>query len=238
MKSEKSIILIPTLNERENLEKLIPEIFKLMPEISILIVDDNSKDGTRELLDKLKENYGKLFILTRTLNYGYGRASIDGFRWVFERSYDYVITMDADFSHDFNVIPAMLLGLDSADTIIGSRYIKGGGVKNWNLFRKILSKFANFYVKSILGLPVKDATSGFNAYRASSLRRLNFEKIKSDGYAFLVELKYRLFKSGAIFSEYPIIFSERREGESKMSTKIIWESIKLPWKLKFLIQDS
>ena len=230
--TNKSIILMPTLDEKENLEKLIPAIFGLMPDISVLVVDDNSSDGTQELIEKLKQNYGNLFILSRTSNYGYGRSSIEGFKWVLERDYGFLVTMDADFSHDFNVVPALLKDLENYDISVGSRYVQGGGVKNWSFFRQMLSKFANFYVKTILDLPIMDATTGFNAYRADILRKINLDEINSDGYAFLVELKFRLIKAGCGVVEYPILFSERREGQSKMSSKIIWEAVWLPWRLK------
>lgn len=229
----RSIILIPTLNERDNLRDLIPGIFGLMPEISVLVVDDNSKDGTQELIEELKLKFNRLYFLERTKNFGYGRSSIDGFKLVFGMSYDNLVTMDADFSHDFNIIPGLLEKLANSDVAAGSRYVKSGGVKNWNFFRRVLSRVANFYVRIILGLPVRDATTGFNAYRTSCLRQIVLNRINSEGYAFLVELKYRLFESGATFSEYPIMFSERREGQSKMSSKIIWEAVKLPWRLKF-----
>ena len=229
----RSIVIIPTLNEKENLKELIPQIFGLMPDISVLIVDDSSKDGTKELIESLAERFKRLFVLDRKSDFGYGRSSIDGFKWVFEKQYENLVTMDADFSHDFNAIPAMLEMLNLSDITTGSRYVRGGGVKNWNFFRKVLSKFANFYVRLILGLPVTDATSGFNSYRVSALKKLNFNEIRSEGYAFLVELKYRLFRAGCRFAEHPIIFSERREGQSKMSARIIWESVLLPWKLRF-----
>lgn len=228
----KSIVIIPTLNEKENLKELIPQIFGLMPDISVLIVDDNSKDGTRELVGSLTERFKGLFILNRLSSFGYGRSSIDGFKWVLGKEYENLVTMDADFSHDPNSIPAMIEMLNLSDITVGSRYVRGGGVKNWNFFRKVLSKFANFYVRLILGLPVSDATSGFNSYRVSALKKINFDEIRSEGYAFLVELKYQLFRAGCRFSEHPIIFSERREGQSKMSSKIIWESVLLPWKLR------
>src|SRR3989344_3746270 len=227
-----SIILIPTLNEKENLEKLIPAIFGLMPDISVLVVDDNSNDGTQELVEGLRQNYNNLFILKRLEDFGYGRSSIDGLKWVLDKNYEFLVTMDADFSHDFNIVPALLKDLDNYDISIGSRYVQGGGVKNWSFFRQILSRFANFYVKIILGFPVMDATTGFNAYRADVLRKINLDEISSDGYAFLVELKYRLIKAGCSAVEYPILFSERREGQSKMSSKIIWEAVWLPWRLK------
>lgn len=229
----RSVILIPTLNEKENLEKLIPAVFNLMPDVSVLVIDDNSNDGTQELIGELRQNYSKLFVLNRLDNFGYGRSSIDGFRWALNRQYEFLVTMDADFSHDFNIIPVLVDNLKNFDVVVGSRYIGGGGVKNWSFPRRILSKFANYYVRAILKLPVKDATTGFNAYRAGCLSQIDLGRIHSEGYAFLVELKYRLFKSGCKFVEYPILFSERREGQSKMSSKIIWEAIKLPWKLLF-----
>lgn len=231
--ANKSVILIPTLNEKENLEKLIPAIFGLMPDVSVLVVDDNSSDGTQELIEGLKNKYGNLFILKRTEKFGYGRSSIDGFKWVFGRNYNFLVTMDADFSHDFNMVPNLLEKLSEYNIVIGSRYIDGGGVTNWGFSRRVLSKFANLYVKIILRLPITDATTGFNAYKADCLKRINLDEINSDGYSFLVELKYRLFRAGCNIVEYPILFSERREGQSKMSSKIIWEAVKLPWKLRF-----
>ena len=224
-----SLILIPTLKERKNLGKLIPAIFDLMPDISVLVVDDNSNDGTAEFLNSL--NYPKLFFLERKNNLGYGKSCIEGFRWFLDKSYKYIVTMDADFSHDYRTIPQMLEKLKSADMIIGSRYITGGKIQNWKWHRKILSRIANYYVRSILRLNIKDVTTGFNAYRKESLAKIDLNKIKSDGYAFLVELKYKLVKSGASFLEYPIVFAERREGQSKMSGKIILESVMLPWHL-------
>ncbi len=228
----RSIILIPTLNEKENLKDLIPGIFGLMPDISVLIVDDNSSDGTQELVRDINVDFKNLFLLERKNNFGYGRSSIDGFKWILARSYDHIITMDADFSHDYNEVPALIEKLKTYDVAVGSRYIKGGGVKNWNFFRKVLSRFANLYVKVILNLPITDTTTGFNAYRADALKKINLDEINSNGYAFLVELKFRLFLVGSKFIEYPILFSERREGQSKMSSRIVWESVWLPWKVK------
>lgn len=227
-----SIILIPTLNEEENLKALIPGIFGLMPDVSVLVVDDNSSDDTQGLIGSLMVNFKNLFLLERKTHFGYGRSSMEGFKWVLEKHYENIVTMDADFSHDYNEVPALLEKLKNFDVAVGSRYVKGGGVKNWNFFRRVLSRFANLYVKIILNLPVVDATTGFNAYRADSLKKINLDRIDSNGYAFLVELKFRLFRAGCWFIEYPILFSERREGQSKMSGKIIWESAKLPWRLK------
>ena len=230
--THKSIILIPTLKEKENLKDLLPKIFNLMPGISVLVVDDNSNDGTQELVENLAKTFGNLFFLSRTADFGYGKSSIDGFKWILKKPYEYLVTMDADFSHDPSIIPTLLDKLTRFDVVVGSRYTKDGGVKNWNLFRQALSKFANLYVRVILRLPIRDITSGFNVYRKSCLGKIDLDGITSEGYAFLVELKYRLYQTGCTFVEGPIIFSERREGQSKMSSKIIWEAIKLPWKLK------
>lgn len=164
-------------------------------------------------------------------NFGYGKACLEGFKWVLNRGFKYIITMDADFSHDHRVISQLLDKLIESDMVIGSRYVKGGKIENWKLHRRILSKAANFYVRLILKLKIGDLTTGFNAYRREILLKINLDDIESDGYAFLVELKYKLTKTGAKIIEYPITFYERREGQSKMSSKIIWESIKLPWRL-------
>jgi dolichol-phosphate mannosyltransferase len=229
----RSIILIPTLNERKNLETLLPAIFDLMPDISVLIVDDSSKDGTAKYIKSLQVKYPRLYILLRGGNFGYGRACLEGFRWVFNHDYDYVVTMDADFSHDFKIIPNLIEKLNENEAVIGSRYFRGGQVENWKIHRRVLSIVANYYVRTILGMKIRDITTGFNAYRTEILKNINLSAIKSDGYAFLVELKYRLSKRGYRIIEYPITFYERREGQSKMSTKVIWESIKLPWNLRF-----
>jgi len=227
-----SIILIPTLNERKNLEKLIPAIFNFMPEISVLVVDDNSGDGTAEFIDNLQGGLPNLFSLNRDKDFGYGKACLDGFKWALERGYQYIVTMDADFSHDFKSIPDLFKKLEDFDVAIGSRYVAGGQIENWSSHRRILSKVANLYVRTILSVRIMDLTTGFNAYRREVLSKIDLDDIKSDGYAFLVELKYKLAKAGARITEYPITFYERREGKSKMSGKIIFESFKLPWRLR------
>lgn len=229
----KTIILIPTLNEKENLKELIPGIFGLIPDISVLIVDDNSKDGTWELVESMLKSFKNLFILKREKDFGYGKSIKDGFKWVSPRPYDYLVTIDADFSHDFKIIPALLDGLKFSDAVVGSRYVSGGGIKNWKLHRRILSRFANFYTRIILGIAIQDMTTGFMCFKKDILKEIDLNSIKSDGYAFLVEFKYRAIKNGFKTTEHPIIFIERREGESKMSSKIIWESVWMPWRLRF-----
>ena len=180
----KTIIVIPTLNERENLEKLIPAIFDLIPDINVLVADDNSKDGTEELINNLRGNFIRLFFLKRLSDRGYGRSCLEAFQWAINRGHEYIVTMDADFSHDFNSIPQIIAALTKADMVVGSRYVKGGEIENWSLRRRMLSKFANLYVRTILGLPIRDVTTGFNGYRATVLKKDHLSIIKSYCYSF------------------------------------------------------
>lgn len=233
IKFSKIVKIIPTYNEKDNIAALVPALFKHMPQSSILVVDDNSPDGTSQAVLDLKKDYPSLDLHLRLDDKGFGRSYIDGFKKVIADGHDAVVMLDADFSHDPAAIPGMVEALAKYDLIIGSRYVKGGGIKNWNLKRRVLSRFANFYARTILGLKVKDMTTGFMCFKGSILDELDLNSIRSDGYAFLVELKYRIIKAGFNTYEYPIIFNERREGQSKMSAKIIWESIWLPWKLRF-----
>ena len=227
-----SIILIPTLREKDNLRNLLPAIFDLMPDISVLVTDDNSGDGTVELIQDFKKNFTRLFLLERKDNFGYGKAILDGMRWIAGKDYNWVITMDSDFSHDFKDIPEIIKKLQDKDVVLGSRYINGGKIENWSFFRKFLSRFANFYVDIVLGTDFSDSTTGFVGYNKTSIKKLIDKKPTSGGYAFLVESKYVLSKDNLKFCEHPITFRERRQGQSKMSYKIIWESIWMPWKLK------
>lgn len=231
---QKTIKLIPTYNEKENIASLAEAIFSLYPQTSALVLDDNSPDGTADVVEKMREKYPNLIVYRRTGPRGFGRSYLDGFNKVLnDDRYEAVVMMDADFSHDPKEIGAMVGGLAGNDMIIGSRYVPNGKIENWSWRRKLLSRFANFYVRTILRTPIKDMTTGFICLRKDILRSLDLNSIHSDGYAFLVELKYRLHKNGFSFAEYPIIFRERREGQSKMSSKVIWESIWLPWKLRF-----
>lgn len=223
--------VIATYNERDNLEKLIPEIFRVVPEIQLLIVDDNSPDGTSQLVKELQQHNPRLHLLTRPKKLGYGTAFIAGFDYVLQKNADIVITMDADFSHDPAVIPRMLERIKEADVIIGSRYINGIRILNWPLRRLLLSAFANRYVNLILQLGIKDCTSGYRCYRSEVLKRVNYRKIKSRGYAFLVEILFLIKRAGFRVVEEPIIYTERREGHSKMSKSLIIESMFRPWLL-------
>ncbi len=230
----KNYIILPTYNERENIGLLIERIFSLVPEIHILVVDDNSPDGTAELVKDLKNKYLNLFVLERPVKNGLGKAYIEAFKKLLSNlDVENIIIMDADFSHSPEYLPQMLEEIKNYDLVIGSRYIKDGGISNWELWRRLLSWGGNFYVRMLLGGRIRDWSSGFNCIRASTLKKIDLDKIEFSGYAFLSELKYRLFKSGAGIKEIPIIFEERRGGESKMSGNIIREGILAPWKLLF-----
>lgn len=226
-------IVIPTYNERDNIAKLVEALLKLYPDIHILVVDDRSPDGTGQIVRALQSRHRNLMLLERAANRGFAASYRDGFRMVLAESWcQIVITMDADFSHDPAEIGRMLAKLDSHDVVIGSRYIAGGSVQNWNLRRRLLSRAANLYVRALLPIDIHDATSGFLCMRREALECVPVQQTDSDGYAFMVELKYLLHRAGLRIVEHPISFDERREGKSKMSIGKVWESFWLPWRLR------
>ena len=230
----KNIIVLPTYNEKENVALLVKEIFLSLPDIDIMVVDDNSPDGTAAEVENLMIQYANLSILKRPIKDGLGRAYIDGFKKLLvSEDIENVITMDSDFSHNPKYLPIMLEEAKSHDLVVGSRYIKGGGITNWELWRRFLSKGGNFYVGMLLGKKINDWSSGFNCIRISALRKINLDGIEFYGYAFLSCLKYFLVKAGAQAKEIPIIFEERRKGKSKMSGSIIREGLIAPWKILF-----
>ena len=226
-------LVLATYKEAPNLTRLIPVLFETMPRARVIVVDDNSPDGTPELLATMATQYPGLQPVIRPGKQGYGTAVLHGFRTALDAGARQVITLDADFSHDPRDIPALRAALDGADTVIGSRYVGGVRVLNWHPSRLLLSLFANRYVKSILGLTVDDATSGFRGYRRQALEALLASPPKSVGYSFLVEILYRLHCLGFRIAEVPIIYTERREGQSKMSRRVIGEAIIRPWLLRF-----
>ncbi len=230
----KILIIIPTYNEKENISSLTQSIFEHHPEVSILVIDDNSPDGTAEVVRGLQDKFPRLALHQRFNNKGFGKSYLDGFKKIInEENFETVVMMDADFSHDHKEVPEMVKKLSGHNIVIGSRYVQDGKIENWDLRRKLLSRFANFYARTILGVPIHDLTTGFMCFRKDILKNVDLDSIKSEGYAFLVEFKYKIFKAGYEISEHPIIFNERREGQSKMSFKNIWEAIWLPFKLKF-----
>ena len=229
-----AVVVVPTFNERNNISKLVETVFTLYPEIHLLVVDDHSPDGTAGAVRDLQHRYGNLMLLERMHNPGFAPSYRDGFRRVLAEPWcQAIVTMDADFSHDPAEIRRLLDKLAGCDVVLGSRYVAGGSVRRWTLWRRILSRGANSYVHAVLGLAVRDTTSGFQCIRREALERVPIEGSGSDGYAFLVELKYMLGRSGMRMVEHPIVFEERREGQSKMSAGKVWESMWLPWRIRF-----
>lgn len=229
-----AIVVIPTYNEAMNIEGIIRTVWSAYSSLHILVVDDNSKDGTADIIRKIQEEAPeKLHLLSRAGKLGLGTAYIAGFEWALARGYQALVEMDADFSHDPKELPALVRGLHDADVVIGSRYVIGGSTENWHFFRKWISRAGSFYARTILGMTVNDLTGGFNAWRADVLRKIGLESIKSEGYSFQIELKYRAFRHGFKLVEHPIIFSERREGQSKMSSRIVFEALLRVWALRF-----
>lgn len=224
---ESSIVVIPTYDEIENIEKLIRIILNLDCKFDILVVDDSSPDKTANKVKELIPIFEKrLFLKVRKLKEGLGKAYIDGFNWALEKKYDFIFQMDADFSHNPENLIEMLFKLkNGSEVIIGSRYIKGTNVVNWPLSRILLSKFASFYVKIITGMPIKDPTSGYVGFRRDVLKSISLEKIKFVGYAFQIELKYKAWIKDYLIEEHSIIFKNRERGFSKMNSSIIWEAI-------------
>ncbi len=228
----KAIVVIPTYNESKNIVRIIDKIFSVHNEIDVLVVDDNSPDGTGKLVKDMMQDSSRIHIIEREGKMGLGTAYLAGFTYALDHGYDYIMEMDADFSHNPEEIPNFLKYIEEYDVVLGSRYIKGVNVVNWPLKRLLLSYFANLYTRVITGMDVKDATGGFKCFRATALSKINFDEVKSNGYSFQIEMTYRLWKKGAKVKEIPIIFVDRLEGESKMSKKIVYEAIFMVWKLK------
>lgn len=234
MPSDKILIIIPTYNERENIVLIIPQIRKRVPDAHILVVDDASPDGTSQCVKELSETLDNVFVLDREKKEGLGRAYISGFKWALKQEYDLIFEMDADFSHNPDYLPEFIKAAEHADLVIGSRYISGVNVINWPMSRLLLSYFGNIGARIIAGVPVKDCTSGFKCFRSHVLRSINLNRVGSSGYSFQVEMNYHVWRHGFNIVEIPIIFTDRRLGVSKMSTKIVREALVLLWKLRFL----
>lgn len=230
---KKSLVIIPTYNERDNVRAVLSIVFGLdLPGLSVLIVDDNSPDHTAEIIKELQKNNDKLFLLEREGKMGLGTAYIAGFRFALENGFDYIFEMDADLSHDPREIPKFLKMMEDADLVIGSRYLKGVNVINWPLARLILSVFASQYTRIITGMPISDCTAGFKCFRREVLEAIPLEEVHSNGYSFQIEMNFKAWKRGFRILELPIIFTDRTEGKSKMSRKIMLEAAYMVWKLK------
>ncbi|RKY99518.1 MAG: polyprenol monophosphomannose synthase [Ignavibacteriae bacterium] len=232
MAEKKSLVIIPTYNEMENIPKLIPKVLSKGDGIEILVVDDSSPDGTSDYVEKLKQSNDKIHLIKRDYKMGLGTAYITGFKYALEHSFNYIFEMDADFSHDPNEIVNFLNEIENYDLVLGSRYISGVNVVNWPMRRLILSYSANIYTKIITGLHIKDATGGYKCFRREVLEAINLDKIKSNGYAFQIEMTFKAWKKGFKIKEIPIIFVDRVKGSSKMSKKIVREAVLRVWKLR------
>lgn len=230
----RALVIIPTYNERENLPRLLPCILEQEngAMFDVLVVDDNSPDGTGQLADDLAASEPRIHVLHRDGKRGLGTAYVAGFKWALEHGFEYVFEMDADFSHDPSDLPRLLHAAEGADLAIGSRWVPSGGTRNWSMLRTLVSRGGSIYAKVILGVPVHDLTSGFKCFSGYVLRRLDLDSIHSNGYAFQVEVNHRCHRLGFRIAEVPIVFVDRRVGKSKMSPWIVLEAMAVVWKLR------
>jgi dolichol-phosphate mannosyltransferase len=229
----RTIIIVPTYNELENLPALIAQVEQLPIEPDLLIVDDNSPDGTGELADRLAADRQWLHVLHRPGKAGLGTAYREGFRYALGKGYDAIGEMDADLSHDPAYLPGMIQALEGADLVLGSRYVRGGGVRNWGILRKIISRGGSLYSQLILGLPVRDLTGGFKLFRRQLLERMDLDRVRSNGYSFQIEMTYRAIRLGCRVVEVPIVFVDRRVGSSKLSRQVMLEAMFMVPRLRF-----
>jgi dolichol-phosphate mannosyltransferase len=233
VKTERALVIVPTYNERENVPTLIQRILCMAPDADVLLIDDNSPDGTADCAAQMFGADPRFSIMRRKGLRGLGRSYADGYSYALERGYTLMIQMDADFSHDPSSLPDLIKGSETADVVLGSRYCAGGKVRNWPRRRLWLSRFANYYVSLITHLKVHDATSGFRCFRKGALEIILDTPMLSEGYAFQVETLYRAYQAGLSIMEVPITFVDRRVGKSKISRKVIFESMVMPWRLRF-----
>jgi len=231
---ERALVIVPTYNERENIARLIETVLAQDPRLEVLVVDDGSPDGTGEVVDGIMATNYRVHILRRPSKLGLGTAYIAGFRWALEKKYDFVFEMDADFSHDPSHLRDFLRAIGASDLVLGSRYRNGKvTVVNWPIGRLMLSYFANVYARAVTGLPVWDATGGFKCFRRTVLEAIDLSKVRSNGYAFQIEMSFRAWKRGFRIVEIPIVFVDRTEGQSKMSRNIVYEAVWMVWRLRW-----
>ena len=230
---DKTVIIVPTYNERENLPPLVERLMKLPVEVDLLVVDDNSPDGTGKIADEIAAKNSRVNVLHRQVKNGLGRAYIEGFKWALERSYEFIFEMDGDFSHNPDDIPEFLKAAQNADLVLGTRYRNGIRVINWPLKRLLLSMTAGKYVRFITGMPISDPTGGYKCFRRKTLQTLDLDAVHSNGYSFQIEITHKVWRQGLRVAEVPIIFLDRFQGSSKMSRRIIWEALFMVWRLLF-----
>lgn len=232
MSDQKTLVIIPTFNELENIRKLIPDVLSQDESIHLLIVDDGSPDGTANFVEDESRMNERIHLLKREKKMGLGTAYIAGFKYALTNNYDFIFEMDADFSHDPNELKNFLAAINENDLVLGSRYINGVRVLNWPMQRLLLSFFASIYTRIITGMPIKDATGGFKCFRRKVLESIDLDKIKSNGYSFQIEMTFKAFAKGFKIKEIPIVFTDRVKGKSKMSKKIVREAVTMVWKLR------
>lgn len=228
------LVIVPTYNECDNVVPLIDRLLALPCGLEVLVVDDNSPDGTSDLVKEYSQRDSRVHLLRRAGKMGLGSAYVEGFRFALERGAEYIFEMDADFSHDPAAIPEFLEAAEDADLVLGSRYLKGVTVVHWPLRRLILSYSANVYTRVITGLPIRDATGGFKCFRRKALMAVDLDQIRSDGYAFQIEMSFKIWRFGFRLKEIPITFVDRQAGVSKMNRKIVWEAVWLVWRLRLM----
>ena len=232
MSNFKSLVIVPTYNELENLPRLIPIVLSQDESIHILIVDDGSPDGTGAFVKEEMKKNDKIHLLEREKKMGLGTAYLAGFKYALQNNYDFIFEMDADFSHDPNELKNFLIAISDNDLVLGSRYINGVRVLNWPMARLLLSFFASVYTRIITGMPIKDATGGFKCFRKKVLEAIDLDKVRSNGYSFQIEMTFKAYSKGFKIKEIPIVFSDRVKGKSKMSKKIVREAVTMVWKLR------
>jgi dolichol-phosphate mannosyltransferase len=229
----KKLVIVPTYNEIENLKNLFPALMSLSEKFDVLVVDDSSPDGTGAFVISESQKNSRVHLLSRPQKQGLGKAYIAGFKWGIEKGYDVLVEMDADFSHRPMDLNEILKKIETTDVVIGSRYVPGGSTVNWGLIRKLISRGGGIYSRLILGFPIQDWTGGFNAWKKEVLQKIDLDQIQSNGYSFQIELKYKASKHGFKVVEYPIVFEDRRVGQSKMSLKIVLEAFYKVWMIRF-----
>jgi dolichol-phosphate mannosyltransferase len=232
--SDRALVIVPTYNERENIRPLIDSVLAKDSRIDILVVDDGSPDGTGQIVDEIAAAETRVSVVHRAGKMGLGTAYLEGFRWALQREYEYVFEMDADFSHNPDHLPEFLRRIVDVDLVLGSRYRNGRvTVVNWPMSRLLLSYFANIYARAVTGLQLFDSTGGFKCFRRKVLETIDLDAVKSNGYAFQIEMSFRAWKKGFRIAEIPIVFVDRTEGESKMSKRIVREAVWMVWRLRW-----
>ncbi len=227
-----SVVIVPTYNERNNLPRLVDRVLALGPPFEVLVVDDNSPDGTGEVADRIAAGHPEVHMLHRPAKEGLGRAYVAGFKWALAQGYEYIFEMDADHSHNPGQLPELLAAAEQSDLALGSRYLGGIRVLDWDLKRLLISSFGNWYARAVTGLPYSDLTGGFKCYRRRTLEAIDLDRIHSIGYAFQIEMTWWTARRGLRIAEVPIIFYGRDKGETKFSKSIIWEAVWTVWKLR------